>query len=384
MHRSIVAIVLALSAPAFGQQLLAVDSNRALYSIDPATGAKTQIATISSNAGTTGGLAYNASTDTLWVTSTGNDSLYTVDVATGTATLVGAYGNTSIVMHGLEYDASTGTLYGVSSHNNGLYTIDQTTGVATLIGTSTLTSFTNLAHDSSADVLYATNSGADSFYSIDRATGAATLIGALVGPTNPNGLTYDSAANRILLVCNSTDSLYSIDVTSGAATLIGSNGSGNLLGLVYIAGGAPPVVYCTAGTSTNGCVPAIAASAQPSASAASSCVLSAGGIEGQKSGLFFYGLDNSAFAPLPWGVGSSFLCVKSPTQRTTPQNSAGTLNACDGAFSLDWNLFLAANPSVLGAPFAAGDKLYVQAWYRDPPASKTTNLSDAVELTFVP
>ena len=104
------------------------------------------------------------------------------------------------------------------------------------------------------------------------------------------------------------------------------------------------------------------------------------------SSIVMHGLepDNNAFAPLQWGFGSSFLCVRSPTQRTTPQNSGGTLNACDGTFSLDWNLFLAANPSVLGAPFTVGDKLYVQAWYRDPPASKTTNLSDAVELTFVP
>jgi len=43
-----------------------------------------------------------------------------------------------------------------------------------------------------------------------------------------------------------------------------------------------------------------------------------------------------------------------------------------------------AFPGSLGTPFSAGDKVYAQAWYRDPPASKTTNLSDAVELTMLP
>jgi hypothetical protein len=31
-----------------------------------------------------------------------------------------------------------------------------------------------------------------------------------------------------------------------------------------------------------------------------------------------------------------------------------------------------------------GNKAYVQAWFRDPPAVKTTNLSDGLELTYQP
>jgi hypothetical protein len=31
-----------------------------------------------------------------------------------------------------------------------------------------------------------------------------------------------------------------------------------------------------------------------------------------------------------------------------------------------------------------GQKVYAQAWYRDPPAPKTTNLSNAIELTVGP
>lgn len=228
--------VLGLAAVVQAQRMVAVDSNRTLYDIDITTGAKTAFGTVSSNAGTTAGLAYDASTGTMYLTSTGNDSLYTLDLTTGTATLIGAYGNSALVMHGLEFDSSTGRLYGVSSHDNGLYDINKTTGVATLIGTSGLTSFTNLGYDSVNDVMYATNSGSDSCYIMNRATGGVTLVGPLSGPTNPNGLAFNTNNNTLYLVDNSTDNFYSIDTSTGAANLIGAMGSGNLLGLAWIPG----------------------------------------------------------------------------------------------------------------------------------------------------
>jgi hypothetical protein len=147
----------------------------------------------------------------------------------------------------------------------------------------------------------------------------------------------------------------------------------------------PPANYCTAGTTTNACVPALTATDNPSLSAATSCILNAANIEGQKQGLIFYGIDNSGFSPLPWSPGSSsFLCVKSPTQRSGAQASGGTTAQCNGAFSLDWHTFQAANTGLIGQPWSLGAKVYAQAWFRDPPAPKTTNLSDAVEMTYVP
>jgi hypothetical protein len=153
----------------------------------------------------------------------------------------------------------------------------------------------------------------------------------------------------------------------------------------YTVGGAPPTSYCTAGTSTNGCNPAISASAQPSVSQANACTLTVANVEGQKSGIVFYGIDNTGFSPAGWGVGgTSYLCVKPPTQRTYSQPSGGTIGLCDGTLTLDWNAWQLANPAALGNPWAAGQKVYAQGWYRDPPAVKTTNLSDAVEMTYVP
>jgi hypothetical protein len=137
---------------------------------------------------------------------------------------------------------------------------------------------------------------------------------------------------------------------------------------------AGPIGYCTAGTTTNGCNALISASANPSASLATACTLTVANVEGQKVGLVFYsvsGLNNA-----PWN-GSSFLCVKAPTQRTAAQNAGGIVGACDGQLVLDWNAYQSSNPGALGNPFAAGMKVWAQGWFRDPPAPGTTNLSNA-------
>ncbi len=144
---------------------------------------------------------------------------------------------------------------------------------------------------------------------------------------------------------------------------------------------AGPISYCTSGTTTNGCNATISASANPSASLGSPCTLTVSNVEGQKVGLVFYsvtGLNNA-----PWN-GTSFLCVKAPTQRTATQNAGGLAGACDGQMVLDWNAYQAENPGALGNPFAAGMKVWAQGWFRDPPAPGTTNLSNAVELTVLP
>lgn len=225
-------------------RLIAVDSSRALYEVDMATGAKTQIGTVSANAGTTGGLAYDRANNVMYVTSTSLDQLFTLDLGTGAATLVGSYDPavTAIVMHGIEIDDSTGQLYGISIHNTGtFYSINKTTGAATAIGTATGTaSFQNLGYNSDTDTMYMTSGGrtggiADALHTINRATGAVTDIGPLGAvSTNPNGLAYNFDNDTMYLVDNSADNLFSINLATGAATVVGSTGAGNLLGLAYV------------------------------------------------------------------------------------------------------------------------------------------------------
>jgi hypothetical protein len=147
--------------------------------------------------------------------------------------------------------------------------------------------------------------------------------------------------------------------------------------------GLGPVGYCTPGTTTNGCTAVIASAGTPSSAASSGFVLSSSGIEGQRGGLIFYGVNGRN--SIPWKPGStSFLCVKSPTQRMLLLNSGGTSGACNGAFATDFLAFLAANPTSLGQPFASGNVCDAQAWFRDPSAPGTTNLSNAIEWTMLP
>lgn len=144
------------------------------------------------------------------------------------------------------------------------------------------------------------------------------------------------------------------------------------------------VNYCTAGTTTNGCKPSVQlASGTPSASGAGSAIVSALRVEGSRQGLFFFGL---APAALPWSAtSSSLLCVKTPTQRAPVTNSGGAPSSCEGVLSTDLNaLILASAGSLAGQSLSAGSKVYAQAWFRDPPASRSTNLSDAIELTLQP
>lgn len=145
---------------------------------------------------------------------------------------------------------------------------------------------------------------------------------------------------------------------------------------------APPIVtYCTPGTTTHGCTADISATHQPSLSAAAPCVIHVSDVEGQKSGLIFYSINGQQAQA--WNA-SSFLCVKAPTQRTTTQSSGGAVASCNGSLSLDWDSFQAGHPTALGQPWAVGTKAQLQAWFRDPPAGKSTNLSNAIELTYVP
>ncbi|MBL8802134.1 MAG: SUMF1/EgtB/PvdO family nonheme iron enzyme [Planctomycetes bacterium] len=108
------------------------------------------------------------------------------------------------------------------------------------------------------------------------------------------------------------------------------------------------------------------------------------GVPGQRQGVLFYGADNSGFTPPPWGVGStSYRCVASPTKRLRSMGSGGIPGQCNGTYWVSWDGFQAANPTALGNPWMVGDSVFVQSWYRDSLAAKGSNLSNAVELSYV-
>jgi hypothetical protein len=150
----------------------------------------------------------------------------------------------------------------------------------------------------------------------------------------------------------------------------------------FNASGAGGLVYCTAGTTTNNCTASISAVGVPTLGSASGFTFVTTGLEGQKSGLHFYGVNGRT--QVVWNGGTSRVCVRSPVQRMLTFNSGGTSGACDGASSDDWLAYLSTHPGSLGQPFAAGVTVNAQCWFRDPPAPGATNLSDGFEFVTLP
>ena len=138
--------------------------------------------------------------------------------------------------------------------------------------------------------------------------------------------------------------------------------------------------YCTAGTSTSGCVATMSSQGAPSRTAGSGFNLICSNVEGQRYGLILYGTAPGAAL---WAInGTSYICVAPPQGRTDPQTSGGTSGGCNGTFTIDFNLYLATHPNSVGAPYSAGQYLYAQGWYRDPAAPKGTNLSNGIQFAF--
>ena len=133
-------------------------------------------------------------------------------------------------------------------------------------------------------------------------------------------------------------------------------------------------------TVTVGCNSVASFTGTPSATSASAFTIDFASLNGQVNGVVFYGV-NGQVANI-WALGSSsFLCVKTPVQRMPSQSSGGTAGACNGSFTEDWNAYMSSHPAALGQPLAAGQVINAQAWYRDPPAPGTTNLSGGLQFT---
>ena len=105
------------------------------------------------------------------------------------------------------------------------------------------------------------------------------------------------------------------------------------------------------------------------------------GVEGGTTGLIFYG--TAGAQAVPFGSGSSVLCVREPLQRTPPRPTGGASGGCGGSIVLDWNQFTTAHRSVPGWGDFGGRTVWAQGWFRDPRAPGGSNLSNALWFTVV-
>jgi hypothetical protein len=311
------------------------------------------------------------------------DELYVIDTTTAGATLVGPV-QTFAGLVGLDF-APNGQLWAVN-YTGGVMKLDTATAGSIQVFSLPVNFSGDIALASNT-IAYAAIDGANGsdLARVDLQFASYTNLGTIAPGNGIWGLDFDGSGNLIAITVSGD--LYSIPnyTTSGTGVFLASTNQGGLGGLASADGGCPSIgAYCTAGVTTSGCTAMMTASGTPSASATSGFTLSMFNAEPQKQGILFYGINNSGFTPLPWGASSSFICVKSPTQRMTVQNTGGSLGQCNGTMSTDWNAFRASTPGALGTPFASGQNVYAQGWFRDPPSPKTTNLSNAVRFTVCP
>jgi hypothetical protein len=105
-------------------------------------------------------------------------------------------------------------------------------------------------------------------------------------------------------------------------------------------------------------------------------------VEGNKSGLFFYGVNGPKPAATSWGATSSFQCVNPPVKRDANQAGTGTNGSCNGTFSTDLNARWTAKPAHNPG---AGAQVDGQYWFRDPAGpSPDTALSNALQWVTCP
>lgn len=135
--------------------------------------------------------------------------------------------------------------------------------------------------------------------------------------------------------------------------------------------------YCTAQTSSLGCVALCDWSGEPSVAASVSTPFEVAARDtlNNKSGLLFYGRRGPNSAPLGGGV----LCVRSPIRRTPVVSSGGSQSGddCSGRLSIDFSPWIQGevDPSL-----EIGVQVWCQWWHRDPLAPAGSALSDG--LTF--
>jgi len=142
----------------------------------------------------------------------------------------------------------------------------------------------------------------------------------------------------------------------------------------------PPVVYCTAKTNSQGCLPMLASQGSPSLSIPLPFDVTVTDALNNKTGIFFYGLNGPVAAPFFGGT----LCVQPPIRRTPIQFSGGTpppAADCSGTLTFDFNDWIQSGQDPL---IAAGNSVALQAWMRDPQSSFGVSLSDAVEALVCP
>lgn len=234
-----------------------------LYTVDPNSGSRSLVGNIGHEVT---GLAYDASTDTLYGT-TGNTvstgasrSLIRINRLTGAGTLVGGLGVALPVgtAAGLTVDPTTGILYGWVTGHDDLFTINPNTGAATKVGESSLASQIGrgLASDGSGTLYYSGAGTSGALRTVNKATGTTLAVAILSGHTTPgvpvSELAFDSSGNLFgSSLDQGTSTIFQINRVTGAITNVHSTAI-NLDAIVFVAATPEPATLSLFGLGSLG------------------------------------------------------------------------------------------------------------------------------------
>lgn len=236
--------------------------------------------------------------------------------------------------------------------------------------------------------------GAGELYVLDSDGEIYRIESALSQPDcNANG--YADAceiANGVAQDCNQDGVPDDCEIATGAQTDCNANGvldscevaanpqldwNGNgIFDGCECAGGAPPVVYCTAKVNSLGCTPYVQFTGHASASLALPFWIGAKKLLSQKSGVMMYGYWNNA-TPFQGG----FACIGSPIRRMPPRPTGGsqtTVN-CSGMLVYEFNSHIASGVDPM---LQLGQEVVFQFWSRDPAAPFFSSLTNALRAVI--
>lgn len=198
------------------------ESDQTLVRINLSTGAIKEIGdTDPSDTDDIDGLAFD-SNGVLYGSDNDQDRLYTINLATGAKTEIASFSQT-IDDSGLAMDSSD-TLYLSDGTDEDLFTVNLTTAQLSLVGNHG-EDITAIAFDA-MDTLYAINDSDNELVTLDVTNGMiATVIGSLgISTSGSQGMSFDQFGN-LFMVDEGSESLYSIDTNTGAATFIADLGA---------------------------------------------------------------------------------------------------------------------------------------------------------------
>ncbi|MBN1137336.1 MAG: DUF4394 domain-containing protein, partial [Anaerolineae bacterium] len=185
----------------FSQVYLISDDTLTLYAVDTATGAATTIGPCTPVAGQTWtGMAWDPTTQTMYASATdgATATLFTINLATGAATQVATISGAPYTI-GIAVDGS-GQMYGVDISLDSLLLIDKATGATTVVGSLGFPAnyAQGLDYDLDNNILYmaAYNydgvTGQGEMRIVDTATGNTTLLGAVPGGDEVDALAIEA------------------------------------------------------------------------------------------------------------------------------------------------------------------------------------------------